>query len=52
MYLPTQSPDRRTRGFDGQYAVSGAQPDEVFLQALDIAWKRKMRREPMTRVRT
>ncbi|MEU1178678.1 DsbA family oxidoreductase [Streptomyces sp. NPDC005820] len=27
--------------FDGQYAVSGAQPVEAFLQALDIAWKGK-----------
>ncbi|MFC7259378.1 MULTISPECIES: hypothetical protein [Streptomyces] len=46
MYLPTQSPDRRTRGFDGQYAVSGAQPDEVFLQALDIAWNGKCAENP------
>ncbi|MGW1025808.1 DsbA family oxidoreductase [Streptomyces sp. NPDC002577] len=28
--------------FDGQYAVSGAQPVEVFLQALDTAWKGKL----------
>ncbi|MGW0949206.1 DsbA family oxidoreductase [Streptomyces sp. NPDC002623] len=27
--------------FDGQYAVSGAQPVEAFLQALDVAWKGK-----------
>lgn len=27
--------------FDGRYAVSGAQPVEAFLQALDTAWKDK-----------
>ncbi|RNG28227.1 DsbA family oxidoreductase [Streptomyces botrytidirepellens] len=27
--------------FDGQYAVSGAQPVEAFLRALDVAWKGK-----------
>ena len=27
--------------FDGQYAVSGAQPVEAFLQALDTAWKNR-----------
>ncbi|MFI1733689.1 DsbA family protein [Streptomyces acidicola] len=30
--------------FDGQYAVSGAQPVEAFLQALDTAWKNKFAR--------
>ncbi|MFJ8111615.1 DsbA family protein [Streptomyces sp. NPDC096132] len=37
--------------FDGQYAVSGAQPVEAFLQALDVARKGQVRHERMRRPR-